>query len=70
LHDIPDEYLADAMPLAKKIAVASGLKFYNVLQVRTLKSSGMDRKRKRESKNVKLERALTDIILFLIVEQR
>lgn len=70
MHDIPDEYLADAMPLAKKIAVASGLKFYNVLQVRTLNSSGMDRKRKRESKNVKLERALTDIILFLIVEQR
>ena len=33
LHDVPDEYLADAMPLAPKVAVASGLKFYNILQV-------------------------------------
>ncbi|CAM0141794.1 unnamed protein product [Umbelopsis sp. WA50703] len=32
LHEVPDEYLADAMPLAKKIAVASKLKFYNILQ--------------------------------------
>ncbi|GAB5590337.1 Adenosine 5'-monophosphoramidase [Umbelopsis nana] len=32
LHDVPDEYLADAMPLARKVAVASSLKFYNILQ--------------------------------------
>lgn len=34
MHEVPDEYLADAMPLAKKIAVASKLKYYNILQVR------------------------------------
>ncbi|KAI9288796.1 HIT-like domain-containing protein [Umbelopsis sp. AD052] len=32
MHEVPDEYLADAMPLAKKVAVASGLKYYNILQ--------------------------------------
>lgn len=34
MHEVPDEYLADAMPLAKKVAVASGLKYYNILQVK------------------------------------
>ena len=32
-HQVPDEYLADALPVAKKIAAASNLKQYNVLQV-------------------------------------
>ncbi|KAF9450551.1 HIT-like protein [Macrolepiota fuliginosa MF-IS2] len=32
LADIPDEYLADALPIAKKIAIAQGVKDYNVLQ--------------------------------------
>lgn len=39
LHDIPDDYLADLLPLAKKIAIASKLNIsgldgegYNVLQ--------------------------------------
>jgi len=32
LHDIPDEYLVDILPLAKKIAIASGSKDYNILQ--------------------------------------
>ncbi|KAH7885004.1 HIT-like domain-containing protein [Phlebopus sp. FC_14] len=32
MHELPDEYLADAMPLAKKIAVAQGLDNYNILQ--------------------------------------
>ncbi|KAG2171312.1 hypothetical protein INT43_002934 [Umbelopsis isabellina] len=32
MHEVPDEYLADAMPLAKKIAVASKLQYYNILQ--------------------------------------
>ncbi|CDH58902.1 hit family protein 1 [Lichtheimia corymbifera JMRC:FSU:9682] len=31
-HQVPDEYLADALPVAKKIAAASNLKQYNVLQ--------------------------------------
>lgn len=39
LHEVPDEYLADAMPLAKKIAVASGLKYYNILQVRAAREN-------------------------------
>ena len=34
LHELPDEYLADAMPVAKKIALAVGAVDYNVLQVR------------------------------------
>jgi hypothetical protein len=35
LHQLPDEYLADAMPIAKKIAVAQGVENYNILQVGT-----------------------------------
>ncbi|KAI9489116.1 HIT-like domain-containing protein [Zychaea mexicana] len=31
-HQVPDEYLADALPVAKKIAAASKLDQYNVLQ--------------------------------------
>ncbi|KAI9306962.1 HIT domain protein [Cunninghamella echinulata] len=31
-HQIPEEYLADILPLAKKIAVASGFEQYNLLQ--------------------------------------
>lgn len=32
MHELPDEYLADAMPIAKKIAVALGSENYNILQ--------------------------------------
>ncbi|MCJ1274200.1 Adenosine 5'-monophosphoramidase [Puttea exsequens] len=32
LADIPDEQLAEIMPVAKKIAVATGSKDYNILQ--------------------------------------
>ncbi|CAG7846151.1 Hit family protein 1; AltName: Full=Adenosine 5'-monophosphoramidase [Serendipita indica DSM 11827] len=32
LADIPDEFLADAMPVAKKIAIATGAQDYNILQ--------------------------------------
>ncbi len=32
LHMLPDEYLADAMPIAKKIAIAQGVENYNILQ--------------------------------------
>ncbi|KAG2351988.1 HIT-like domain-containing protein [Suillus spraguei] len=32
LHELPDEYLADVMPIAKKIATAQGLENYNILQ--------------------------------------
>ncbi|KAJ7205185.1 HIT-like domain-containing protein [Mycena pura] len=32
LHELPDEYLADAMPIAKRIALAQGAENYNVLQ--------------------------------------
>ena len=34
MHELPDEYLADALPIAKKIALAQGLENYNILQVR------------------------------------
>ena len=33
MHELPDEYLADALPIAKKIAVAQGVENYNILQV-------------------------------------
>ncbi|KAB5587722.1 hypothetical protein CTheo_8837 [Ceratobasidium theobromae] len=33
LHDVPDDYLADAMVMAKKIAIATGATDYNILQV-------------------------------------
>ncbi|KAJ2746611.1 Adenosine 5'-monophosphoramidase [Coemansia sp. BCRC 34301] len=32
MHQLPDEFLADAMPVAKKIAVALGADNYNILQ--------------------------------------
>lgn len=32
LTEIPDEYLNDTLPIAKKIAVAQGVKEYNILQ--------------------------------------
>ncbi|KAJ7258757.1 HIT-like protein [Mycena haematopus] len=32
LHELPDDYLADAMPVAKKIALAQGAENYNILQ--------------------------------------
>jgi len=32
LHELPDEYLADALPVAKKIALALGVENYNILQ--------------------------------------
>jgi hypothetical protein len=35
LHQLPDEYLADMLPIAKKIAVAQGAEDYNILQVGT-----------------------------------
>lgn len=35
LHELPDEYLADMLPIAKKIAVAQGAENYNILQVGT-----------------------------------
>ena len=34
MHELPDEYLADALPIAKKIAIAQGAENYNILQVR------------------------------------
>jgi len=32
LHELPEEYLADALPILKKIAIAHGAENYNVLQ--------------------------------------
>ena len=32
LHDIPDEHLTELLPVAKKIAIATGAEQYNVLQ--------------------------------------
>lgn len=32
MHEVPDEYLRDALPLAKKIAIAQGTPNYNILQ--------------------------------------
>ncbi|THV04987.1 putative HNT1-adenosine 5`-monophosphoramidase [Dendrothele bispora CBS 962.96] len=32
MHQLPDEYLSDAMPIAKKIALAQGAENYNILQ--------------------------------------
>lgn len=33
-HELPDEYMSDILPAAKKIALALGLTDYNLLQVR------------------------------------
>ena len=32
LHDIPDEHLTELLPVAKKIAIATGAEQYNILQ--------------------------------------
>ncbi|KAI0299711.1 HIT-like domain-containing protein [Multifurca ochricompacta] len=32
VHELPDEFLADALPIAKKIAIAQGAENYNILQ--------------------------------------
>ncbi|KAI9566232.1 HIT-like protein [Boletus coccyginus] len=32
MHEPPDEYLADALPIAKKAALAQGLENYNILR--------------------------------------
>ncbi|KAL1936972.1 hypothetical protein VTO73DRAFT_2824 [Trametes versicolor] len=32
LHEVPDEYFADVLPAAKKIAIALGAENYNLLQ--------------------------------------
>jgi diadenosine tetraphosphate (Ap4A) HIT family hydrolase len=32
VHDVPDEYLKDLIPMAKKIAIAQGVEDYNILQ--------------------------------------
>ena len=34
MHELPDEYLADALAVAKRIALEKGLENYNILQVR------------------------------------
>lgn len=33
MHQLPDEYLTDALPIAKRIALALGCENYNILQV-------------------------------------
>jgi diadenosine tetraphosphate (Ap4A) HIT family hydrolase len=33
MHELPEEYLADVLPIAKRIAVAQGLDNFNILQV-------------------------------------
>ena len=32
MHELPDEYLRDALPIAKKIVMAQGSPNYNILQ--------------------------------------
>ncbi|KAI0088589.1 HIT-like protein [Irpex rosettiformis] len=32
LHEVPDEYLTETLPIAKKIAIALGAENYNILQ--------------------------------------
>lgn len=32
MHELPDEYLQDVLPLAKRIAIAQGIPNYNILQ--------------------------------------
>jgi len=32
MHQLPDRYLMDILPIAKKVAVAQGFENYNILQ--------------------------------------
>ncbi|AXA50964.1 HIT family protein 1 [Malassezia restricta] len=32
MHELPDEYLQDILPIAKKVAIATGAPEYNILQ--------------------------------------
>ena len=38
MHEVPDEYLAATLPVAKKIALALGCENYNILQVQLFTS--------------------------------
>ena len=49
LHELPDEYLADALPIAKKIVNALGAENYNILQVRSLSGLFMTTRRTHTS---------------------
>lgn len=33
MDEVPDEYLTEILPLAKKVALSTGYKDYNILQV-------------------------------------
>lgn len=39
MHELPDEYLIDVLPIAKKIALVLGCEDYNLLQVRIFQYS-------------------------------
>lgn len=39
MHELPDNYLADVLPIAKKIALALGAENYNILQVRLMSNA-------------------------------
>jgi hypothetical protein len=41
LDEVPDQYLADILPLAKKIALSTGHADYNLLQVRPIELSAI-----------------------------
>ena len=41
LHELPDEYFADVLPAAKKIALALNAEHYNLLQVSILDTLGV-----------------------------
>lgn len=32
MHELPDEYFKDVLPIAKRIAIAQGVPDYNILQ--------------------------------------
>ncbi|KAL7410940.1 HIT-like domain-containing protein [Mrakia frigida] len=40
LHELPDEYLADLLPIAKKLAIATGAEDYNILQASPSRNNG------------------------------
>lgn len=45
LTDVPDEYLADTLVVAKKIAIALGIENFNLLQVRIQTSYALAKRR-------------------------
>lgn len=55
LHELPDDHLAELLPVAKKLAIATGAENYNILQNNGRPAHQVSKRRARESKKPAVE---------------